>query len=322
VTPICRGGPGSTRSDDDHSLSQDLQQRAEHTGTIGMLLTVGLRSLFAPPGQLQDCQDSGVFPDPPEANLLGQPPVDRQAPRLLHRHRTARAGQRRHQQRRRRRGMHTGAEEGRQGSSAALLCRPINLHLTHHGNGLIFNVNQEAIWPSTSRITGPSRPAKSTPGRAGFNVVRPRAARCGRSTLTPPAAPAPTCTSPGKPGQKPLCNPPGPRNQGLYPPPSRRRMSRALASWRLSPGVSPVSCSRRSSSTTACLTRSRSPLASLSTFSLYLRDQLAAFSCRRTWPTSWQQRILTARVRAGSSPRPAPWIRQKGRRYGPGHAAT
>ena len=74
-------------------------------------------------------------------------------------------------------------------------------------------------------------------------------------------------------------------------------MSRALASWRLSPGVSPVSCSRRSSSTTACLTRSRLPLASLSTFSLYLRDQFPAFSCRRTWPTSWQQRILMSVVR-------------------------
>jgi len=146
------------------------------------------------------------------------------------------------------------------------------------------------------------RPPEPTPGLAGLNVVRPRAARCGRSTLPPAAAPASTGTCPGNPRRKPRLPSPGPRNQGLDPPPRRRRMSRALASWRLSPGVSPVSCSRRSSSTTACLTRSRSPLASLSTFSLYLRDQLAAFSFRRTWPTSWQQRILNARVRPGSPP--------------------
>ena len=40
------------------------------------------------------------------------------------------------------------------------------------------------------------RPAEDTPGLAGLNVVRPRAARCGRSTLTPVAAPALTGTYP------------------------------------------------------------------------------------------------------------------------------
>ncbi len=44
----------------------------------------------------------------------------------------------------------------------------------------------------------PARPAKTTPGLAGLNVVRPRAARCGRSTLPPAAAPALTGTYPGK----------------------------------------------------------------------------------------------------------------------------
>jgi hypothetical protein len=32
---------------------------------------------------------------------------------------------------------------------------------------------------------GASRTAEATPGLPGLNVVRPRAARCGRSTLTP-----------------------------------------------------------------------------------------------------------------------------------------
>jgi transposase InsO family protein len=45
----------------------------------------------------------------------------------------------------------------------------------------------------------PSRPAQDTPGLTGLNVVRPRAARSGRSTLTPAAAPALTGTSPGMP---------------------------------------------------------------------------------------------------------------------------
>ena len=43
-----------------------------------------------------------------------------------------------------------------------------------------------------------SRPAETTPGLAGLNVVRPRAARCGRCTLTPAAAPACTDTYPGQ----------------------------------------------------------------------------------------------------------------------------
>jgi len=34
-----------------------------------------------------------------------------------------------------------------------------------------------------------SRRPEDTPGLHGVNVVRPRAARCGRSTLTPSAAP-------------------------------------------------------------------------------------------------------------------------------------
>ena len=43
-----------------------------------------------------------------------------------------------------------------------------------------------------------SRPAETTPGLAGLNIVRPRAARCGRCTLTPAAAPAFTDTYPGQ----------------------------------------------------------------------------------------------------------------------------
>ena len=43
-----------------------------------------------------------------------------------------------------------------------------------------------------------SRPAETTPGLAGLNVVRPRAARCGRCTLTPATAPAFTSTYPGQ----------------------------------------------------------------------------------------------------------------------------
>jgi len=38
---------------------------------------------------------------------------------------------------------------------------------------------------------------------AGLNVVRPRAARCGRSALTPAAAPALTGTCPETPGTRP-----------------------------------------------------------------------------------------------------------------------
>src|SRR5258707_8189188 len=47
------------------------------------------------------------------------------------------------------------------------------------------------------RIRASPRPAKLRPG---LDVVRPRAARCGRSTLTPTTAPALTGTSPGTPG--------------------------------------------------------------------------------------------------------------------------
>jgi hypothetical protein len=66
------------------------------------------------------------------------------------------------------------------------------------------------------RASAASRPAEDTPGLHGVNVVRPRAARCGRSTLTPFAAPALSGSYPGKP----------PGSSGL----SRHRVSR-LQGW-------------------------------------------------------------------------------------------
>src|SRR5215469_7912760 len=50
-------------------LGEGVQQLAEHTSAIGILPTVGLRSLFAQPGQFQDSYDSSVSPDPPKAAL-------------------------------------------------------------------------------------------------------------------------------------------------------------------------------------------------------------------------------------------------------------
>ena len=48
-----------------------------------------------------------------------------------------------------------------------------------------------------------TRPAEDTPGLHGVNVVRPRAARCGRSTLIPVSAPALIGSYPGKPSPEP-----------------------------------------------------------------------------------------------------------------------
>src|SRR5215471_9402857 len=58
-------------------LGEGVQQLAEHSSAIGILPTVGLRSLFAQPGQFQHSYDSSVFPDPPKADLVSQPLVDR-----------------------------------------------------------------------------------------------------------------------------------------------------------------------------------------------------------------------------------------------------
>jgi hypothetical protein len=63
-------------------------------------------------------------------------------------------------------------------------------------------VSQTSTWhveqnPGTApkeRHNNASHAANATPRLAGPNVVRPRAARCGRCTLTPTAAPALTGT--------------------------------------------------------------------------------------------------------------------------------
>lgn len=56
----------------------------------------------------------------------------------MHRDRTPRTGQRRHKQRSRRQGIHTCADEGNQGRTAAPLRRGINISrttlATHHSN--------------------------------------------------------------------------------------------------------------------------------------------------------------------------------------------
>jgi hypothetical protein len=55
---------------------------------------------------------------------------------------------------------------------------------------------------ASRRHEPPGSPGQPTIRRArpGLNVVRPRAARCGRCALTPATAPALTGTSPGTPG--------------------------------------------------------------------------------------------------------------------------
>src|SRR5262249_9212556 len=66
----------------------------------------------------------------------------------------------------------------------------------------------------TAQFPGPAEP---TPGLAGLNGVRPRAARCGRSRLTPAAAPALTGTCPGENLARQLIS-------HLWPVPPRSRM--------------------------------------------------------------------------------------------------
>src|SRR5262245_55796494 len=56
----------------------------------------------------------------------------------------------------------------------------------------------EPLFGPALRPARSSRPAKDTPGLPGLNVVRPRAARCGRSTLTPATAPAVMGAHPGE----------------------------------------------------------------------------------------------------------------------------
>jgi len=60
-----------------------------------MAETVCPGSFFSPPGQqLQHRQDGSIFPDPPEADLAGQPVIHGPAVCLVHRDRPARTSQR------------------------------------------------------------------------------------------------------------------------------------------------------------------------------------------------------------------------------------
>jgi len=115
-----------------------------------VLPAVCLGNLLTPPGHLQHRQDGSVLPDPPQADLAGQPFVNSQATRLVHRDRAARPSQRCYQQRgRRRRGRHTSADEGDQGRAPTLLSRqntPLCTTLTvHHSNDPIFCRQHEAV---------------------------------------------------------------------------------------------------------------------------------------------------------------------------------
>src|SRR5215468_5333155 len=65
-------------------------------------------------------------------------------------------------------------------------------------------------------VTGSPRPVDATPGLTEVNVVRPRAARCGRSTLTPPRPQALTGTCPGSQAL-PRHAHPDPRNRQASP---------------------------------------------------------------------------------------------------------
>jgi hypothetical protein len=116
-------------------------------------MTVRPSGFLTPSGpQLQHRQHGSVLPDPPQADLAGQPLIEGPAVALVHRDRAARASQRLDDQRLRGRGRHAGAKQGDQGRTP--LCRRINASrtrlVTHHDNDLI-SCRQPAAAVTTSR---------------------------------------------------------------------------------------------------------------------------------------------------------------------------
>jgi hypothetical protein len=145
--------------------------------------TVRPGNFFTPSGQqLQHRQHGSVFPDPPQADLAGQPPTDGPVARVVHRDRAARTSQRLDHQRLRGRGRQPGAKEGDQGRTR--LCRRINASrtalVTHHSNDLI-SCRQQGAAAITIQGMRPHNPVLWLPRGSQWT---PRAST-GTSTFQP-----------------------------------------------------------------------------------------------------------------------------------------